>query len=63
MFDLEKLLYTTAVSPEQPVETPISQFDPADMDNLKTAFSGQEQDVSQLDELHYYLPIYEPTYT
>lgn len=63
LFDLDKLLYTTSAIPELPVGTPISQFDPADMDNLKSAFLGKEQDVNQLDELHYYLPIYEPTHT
>ncbi len=63
LFDLDKLLYTTASSTDFPVGTPISQFDPADMDNLKRAFSGEEQDVNQLDEYHYYLPIYEPTHT
>ncbi len=63
LFDTEKLLYTTDTSNVVPVGTQISNIDPQDIENLKLAFSGKEQDISQSKELHYYIPIYNPTQT
>ncbi|MDH8677450.1 methyl-accepting chemotaxis protein [Fusibacter bizertensis] len=61
LFDKEKLLYTTDSSNLIKVGTEIKNIDPQDVENLQLAFTGKEQDISQNKELHYYIPLYNPT--
>lgn len=63
LFDHEHLIYTTDKDLSNTVGSLISDLDAENQDLLKKALTGESLYIEQKKELHYFLPIYEPTKT